>query len=158
MYLFMAALSLRCCIRAFSSCGVRSSHCGGFCCCRAWALEHAGFSTCSTWAQQLWCTGLDTPGHVGFSQTRNQTSVPCIARQILNHWTIKEVPKFSFFFKQKQWKVNKENVDIVEHVKKGIKTSVVSSPKDNILVIYFRRIKKDSVIFSIFCFHKLFFL
>ena len=30
IYLFMSALSLRCCVRA--------SHCGGFSCCGAWAL------------------------------------------------------------------------------------------------------------------------
>ena len=28
--------------RAFSSCGVQASHCGGFSCCRAWALGHKG--------------------------------------------------------------------------------------------------------------------
>ena len=44
-YLFMAALGLRCCGRAFSSCGERgllfvawASHCGGFSCCGAWSL------------------------------------------------------------------------------------------------------------------------
>ena len=42
IYLFLAALGLRCCTRAFSSCGergllfvVRASHCGGFSCCGA---------------------------------------------------------------------------------------------------------------------------
>ena len=43
----MAAVGLRCCALAFSSCGergatlrcgVRASHCGGFSCCGAWAL------------------------------------------------------------------------------------------------------------------------
>ena len=47
IYLFLAALGLRCCVQAFLSlqragvtlhCGVRASHCGGFSCCRAWAL------------------------------------------------------------------------------------------------------------------------
>ena len=40
--LFLAALDLRCCICAFSSCGehcgARASHCGGFSCCGARAL------------------------------------------------------------------------------------------------------------------------
>ena len=78
IYLFLAALSLHCCARAFSSlwwagatlcCGVRASHCGVFCCCRARALgarasvvvvhglsscgsralEHR-FSSCGAWA------------------------------------------------------------------------------------------------------------
>ena len=47
IYLFLAALNLRCCMRAFSSwrravatlrCGARASHCGGFSCCGARAL------------------------------------------------------------------------------------------------------------------------
>ena len=37
IYLFLSVLGLRCCPRAFSSCGVRASHCGGFSCCGAWA-------------------------------------------------------------------------------------------------------------------------
>ena len=56
-------------------CSARASHCGGFSCCRAWALgvqasvvaalrlsscgiwalEHVGLSSCGTWAHQLWC-------------------------------------------------------------------------------------------------------
>ena len=59
-YLFLAALGLRCYARAFSSSGERgllfhcsawASHCGGFSCCGARALGHAGFSTCGTGAQ-----------------------------------------------------------------------------------------------------------
>ena len=48
MCVFLAALGLRCCTWAFSSCGQRgllfvamrawASHCGGFSCCGAWAL------------------------------------------------------------------------------------------------------------------------
>ena len=30
-----------------------------------------------------------------FSQTRDQTHVPCIGRQILYHWTTREVPKLT---------------------------------------------------------------
>ena len=52
------------------------------------------FSSCSTqvqqlWlagsraqTQQLWCTGLVAPRHVGSSWTRARTCVPCIGRQI----------------------------------------------------------------------------
>ena len=43
-------------------CGARASHCGGFSCCRAWALG-AGFSSCSTRAQQLWLTGSEVVVH-----------------------------------------------------------------------------------------------
>ena len=52
----------------------------------------AGFSSCSTWAQQLWRMGLVTPRHVGSSRTRDRTCVPCIGRRILNHCTTREVP------------------------------------------------------------------
>ena len=31
--------------------------------------------------------------HVGSSRTRDRTCVPYTARQVLNHWTIREVPK-----------------------------------------------------------------
>ena len=57
--------------------------------------RHMGFSSCSSWAQQLWCTGLAAPWQVKSSQTRNQTCVPCIGRWILNHWTTVEVPFLS---------------------------------------------------------------
>ena len=35
--------------------------------------------------------GLSYPWHVESSQTRDQTHVLCIDKQILNHWTIREV-------------------------------------------------------------------
>ena len=36
--------------------------------------------------------GLVAPQHVGSSQTRDQTHVPCIDKQILNHCATREVP------------------------------------------------------------------
>ena len=78
-------LGLPCCERAFSSC------------CE-WEL----LSTCDPWAQlrlmgsrvqaQLWHRGLVSPWHVESSWTRDRTHFPCIGRQILNHWTPREVP------------------------------------------------------------------
>ena len=41
-------------------------------------------------AQQLWPTGPAAPRHVGSSQTRARTRVPCISRQILNHCATRE--------------------------------------------------------------------
>ena len=39
IYLFiLAVLGLHCCVRAFSSCGVRATHYSGFSCCGTWAL------------------------------------------------------------------------------------------------------------------------
>ena len=64
-------------------CGARASHCGGFSCCGARAL--------GVQAQKLWHTGLVAPWHVGSSQTRARTCVPCIARLILNHCATREV-------------------------------------------------------------------
>ena len=40
--------------------------------------------------------GLSCPRHVGSSQIRDQTHVSCIGRQILNHWTTREVPNNEF--------------------------------------------------------------
>ena len=67
--------------------------------------RHVGFSSCGTWAQQLWLvgsraqaqqlwrTGLVAPRHVGSSGTRDRTCVPCIGRRILNHCATREVHK-----------------------------------------------------------------
>ena len=66
--------------------------------------EHGlqGFSSCGTWAQQLWltgsgaqaqqlwCTGLVALWHVGSSRTRARTRIPCIGRRILNHCATRE--------------------------------------------------------------------
>ena len=59
-----------------------------------WSMgsRRAGFSSCGMQAQQLWRTGLVAPRHVGSSRARDQTHVPCIGRQILNHCTTREVP------------------------------------------------------------------
>ena len=59
------------------------SHCSGFSCRGAQVLEGR--------LQELWRTGLVAPRHVGSSQTRDRTYVPCISRQILNHWTTREL-------------------------------------------------------------------
>ena len=45
----------------------------------------------------MWLTGLVAPRDAGSSQTRAQTRVPCIGRQILNHCTTREAPKVYFF-------------------------------------------------------------
>ena len=65
--------------------GVQASHYRGLSCCRAQAPDAQ--------AQQLWLTGLVAPWHVGSSQTRARTHVPCIGRQILNHCATGETPE-----------------------------------------------------------------
>ena len=88
--------------------GYSSLRCAGF---SLWWLllwstgsRHAVFSTCSTWAQQLWLSGsraqaqqlwrtnLVASRHVGSSRTGTQTRIICIGRRILNHCTTREVP------------------------------------------------------------------
>ena len=64
--------------------GARASHYRGLSCCGAQAPDAQ--------AQQLWPTGLAAPWHVGSSQTRARTRVPCISRQILNHCATREAP------------------------------------------------------------------
>ena len=47
----------------------------------------------------MWLTGLLAPQHVGSSQTRARTHVPCIGRQILNHCATREAPVSISFVK-----------------------------------------------------------
>ena len=69
--------------------GARASHYRGLSCCRAQAPDAQ--------AQQLWPTGPVAPWHVGSSQTRARTRVPCISRQTLNHCATREARLFFFF-------------------------------------------------------------
>ena len=41
------------------------------------------------------------PWHVGSSQTRDRTHVPCITRSTLNHWTNRETLEVSLYDKKK---------------------------------------------------------
>ena len=43
------------------------------------------------WLLLSWSTGLFALWHMGSSQTRNRTGVPCIGRWILIHWITREV-------------------------------------------------------------------
>ena len=53
-------------------------------------LSRCGAQAPDAQAQQLWLTGLVAPWHVGSSQTRARTCVPCIGRQILTHCATRE--------------------------------------------------------------------
>ena len=88
LFLFLSVLGLRCCTQVFSSC----SKWGLRCSCeaivsRACGLQELRLPGSRAQAQQLWLTDPAAPRHVRSSPTRGQTSVPCTARQILNHWT-----------------------------------------------------------------------
>ena len=69
--------------------GARASHHRGLSCCGEQAPDAQ--------AQQSWLTGPVAPWHVGSSQTRARTRVPCIGRQTLNHCATREAP-ISFLF------------------------------------------------------------
>ena len=66
-------------------CVARASHCGGLSCCGARAPGAR--------AQQLWRTGSLASRHVGSSQTRARTRVPCIGRRAPNHCATREALK-----------------------------------------------------------------
>ena len=81
-------LGLRFCAWAFSSCGERGplfiAVRGPLTAAVSLVAEHR------LQAQYLWLTGLVAPQHVGSSQTRARTLVPCIGRQILNQCATRE--------------------------------------------------------------------
>ena len=72
--------------------GARASHYRG--------LSRCGAQAPDAQAQQLWLTGLVAPRHVGSSQTRARTRVPCIGRWILNHCATREAPQKVFMFQK----------------------------------------------------------
>ena len=81
--------------------GYSSLRCAGFS--LRWLLllrntgsRSMGFSSCGSWAQQLWHTGL-VALPVGSSRTRARTCVPCIGRWILNQCTTREVREISSY-------------------------------------------------------------
>ena len=76
--LFLAVLSLCCCTQTFSTCGMQASHWDGFSCCGAWASVLVAY-------------GLSFSAACGIFLTSNWTHVSHMGRQILNHWTAREV-------------------------------------------------------------------
>ena len=67
------------------------------------AFHRHGLSCCGAQApvaqaQWLWLTGPVAPRHMGSSQTRARTRVPCIGRQTLNHWASREALFHSFLW------------------------------------------------------------
>ena len=91
----MAVLGLHFCARAFSSCGKRGPLFIAVCGSLTIAASRCGAQAPDAQApdaqaQQLWLTGPIAPWHVGSSQTRARTRVPCIGRQILNHCATRE--------------------------------------------------------------------
>ena len=96
-------------------------------------------------AQQLWLTGPGAPRHVGSSQTRARTRVPCISRQILNHCATREALNESF--KEvlhereiEKWGSDWKNVRICDDfLKRRIVLSHVTSEKEKNLLLQGRK-------------------
>ena len=86
LFLYLTAPGLHCCTQAFSSrgdlCSVSFS--------LRWLLLSCSPGSRGLGLQQQRHTGLVALQHVGSSQTGYRTRVPCIARQVLEHWTIRE--------------------------------------------------------------------
>ena len=103
-------LGLRCFAQPFSSCskqglvfvavlgllGGTVSQCGGFSCCRG-HTPGARASVGAARTQQLWHTGSVALRHVGSSQTRDRTHVPCLGKWIPIHSTTQEVQQRGYF-------------------------------------------------------------
>ena len=114
----MAVLSLRFCARAFSSCGKRGplfiAVRGPLTIAASLVAEHrpqmCRLSNC------VWLTGPVAPRHVGSSQTRARTRVPCNGRQILSHCATREAPREKYFFKC-LWLPFKKSNDVVFYYK-----------------------------------------
>ena len=103
LWVFVAALGLS---PVEASGGYSSLQCSGFSLrwllllgstgSRARGLQQLWHAGSKAQAQQLWHTGLVAPPHVGSSQTRDRTCVPCIGRRILNHCATREVQQPAF--------------------------------------------------------------
>ena len=112
--LFLAVLGLHCYAWAFSSsskwgllcsCGVQASHCGGFSCCRAWALgprasvvQLMGLIVVA-WgsrerAQWLWCTGLVAPSMSDLPGPGIKPVSPALARSFFTTGPPEKSQKF----------------------------------------------------------------
>ena len=82
-YLFIylwVALGPYSCKQSFFSCSAHASHCGGFSL-RSMGSRQMGFSSCSAWAQELWCIGWVAPRHVGSFWVR-QIHIHCTTREV----------------------------------------------------------------------------
>ena len=105
----MGALSLSLSLSLSLQCEGFSMWCSSYCRAQASGLAAHGLNSCQ-WAPERRLSSCGTQlvalWHVGSSWTRNQTIVPCFARQILNHWTTRETPLFFFFFLISEGKIH----------------------------------------------------
>ena len=64
--------------------------------------------------------------HVGSSHTRDQTHVPCIGRQIPNHWTTREAQIWLFGLSLSFYKVSKRDLVILLEYKPRLQLLLLS--------------------------------
>ena len=83
-----------------------ASHCSGFSCWGTRALGHTNFTNCWIQASSSGTGGLVVLWYVGSSWTRNQTGVPCIVKQIHDHWTTREAKKINSFLKTRTFRLS----------------------------------------------------
>ena len=97
LILVLAVLGLNGYVQAFSSCSEQGLLSG----CSEWASHCGGFSWCR--AQVLGCTGPGVDAHrlSCLMEPGVKSVFPCIARQILNHWTTREAPHSFFIYELK---------------------------------------------------------
>ena len=89
-HLVLVVPGLLCCAKALPRCSAwgspwsrrPASH---------WGLPSRGVQGLGPQASLSTALDFVAPRHVGSSQTRDQTCDPCIGKQILNHWTTREV-------------------------------------------------------------------
>ena len=86
--LFLAVLSLCCCVWT-SSGRAPVSHCSGFFCCRARART-CGLSSCGSQPQ--------FPAACGIFCTRDWTSIPCLGTWVLNRWATQKALNYILSF------------------------------------------------------------
>ena len=86
---------------------------------------------CSTWDLLLqctllhsWPTGLAALQHVESSWTRDRTRVPCIGRQILNHWTSQENPLPSLLANSPQLSLRLDSLTLLPIGSKALRGKV----------------------------------
>ena len=103
--LFLAVLGLRCCARAFSSCGER----GGLSPSRPLLLRS---TDCRHAGSVVVAHGLSCSAACGIFPDQGSNPCPCIGRQTLNHCATREFPRRSFLravqngrilYKQEGW-------------------------------------------------------
>ena len=101
LFLFLTTLDLHCCVDFLGVVSGDYSLVAGWSyslwCLLLWWNKGSSvseLSSCDSWAEL----------HVVSSQTEDQTHAPCIGRQIINHWTTREVSG-SLWIQRKTWAV-----------------------------------------------------